>query len=264
MIEITSKENQSFKEILQLRRRKYRSKWNKFVIEGERSIDFMLRRQITPQSIWMSESYYHSSPSICETFSGPVYCVADALFAKLTDTESPQGILAVCRHESLPQADLSRAQQVLVLDRIQDPGNAGTLLRIATAVNCQAVLTTVGTVDLLSPKVIRSSMGVILQVPIRQGLDEEEIWQMARAQDMPVIVTALSDSTSYAEMPGFRSGLWVFGNEGNGVSDFWLAKADHRYFIPMENQMDSLNVAIAGAVFLFHNRYLTECSSCKN
>ena len=259
MIEITSKDNQYVKEILQLKKRKYREKLSKFIIEGERSIDFMLRQQIIPQSIWMSKSYYQSLEDKF-IFPEPIYIISDVLFAKLTDTESPQGILAVCTQKSLQEPDFNRVKHVMVLDRIQDPGNAGTLVRIATAVNCQAVLTTVGTVDLLSPKAIRSSMGAILQIPIGQGLTQEEIWQMAQDHNLPVIVTALEKSESYANMPGFHSGLWVFGNEGNGVSDFWQNQAEYRYFIPMENQMDSLNVAIAGAIFLFHNRYLTECS----
>lgn len=250
---VTAKDNPRFKRVRSLQQRKYREQYGQFLLEGERAVAAVLASGL-PAEIWQAESYRGEAAQAAAT----CYIVSDALFAQLTETENAQGVLAVVRQADLPSFPEDLDGNFLVLAGVQDPGNAGTLLRLAAAVGCRGVIATKGTVDLFNAKTVRSSMGALLTVPVLTN-QEPATW-LAKAErcGVPVLATALQESVPYTEMPGTTRGLWVFGNEGNGLSAEWLAGASARYRIPMAPGTDSLNVAIAAAVFLFHNQFLTE------
>lgn len=251
---VSSKDNPRFKQVRSLQQRKYREKYGQFLLEGERAVA-ALAANGTAAEIWQAETYRGEAAVASATAR---YIVPDEMFAQLAETEHAQGILAVVRQSDLPTFPAEPNGNFLVLAGVQDPGNAGTLLRLAAAVGCRGVIATKGTVDLFNAKTVRSSMGALLTIPVLTNQEPAEWLAKARQYGLPVLATALQNSVPYTTMPGTTRGLWVFGNEGSGLSEEWLAGASARYCIPMAAGTDSLNVAIAAAVFLFHNRFLTE------
>ena len=189
----------------------------------------------------------------------PVRPVTERVLAQVTDTVTPQGIVAVL---PLPQEAASGvggpagagdgaggAPLVLVLDGVADPGNAGTLLRAAAGAGATAVLATRGTVDLFSPKVVRAGAGAHFLLPLRTGLDWEALSQ-ALPGGCRVLLADAGASTAYWEADWGGPTAVVVSSEAHGVSAGALQRADVRVGIPVRG-IESLNVAVAGSVLLF-------------
>lgn len=181
--------------------------------------------------------------------------VAEGLLQRLCETVTPQGVLAVIPLP--PPADLaglSLAGQgpVLVLDRIADPGNAGTLLRSAEAAGAPAVLAGPGTVDLFSPKVVRASMGAHYRLPLAQDLNWMAIReQLQRAGAQAIWLAHPRGETRFDRADWTQPSALIIGGETAGPSPEALALATGRVYIPMAGPVESLNAAMAGTVLLF-------------
>jgi len=173
-----------------------------------------------------------------------VHEVTAKLWKALTDTPSSQGVLAVVKKPKADVADLSGGL-VVVLDNIQDPGNAGTLIRTAAAFGCSAVLISKGTGDPFSPKVVRASAGAVLQIPI-VGLDIS----MLKEQGFTIMVTDTKHGRDFHHCPLNDKLALVFSNEGAGVSREWCVAADQRIHIPHHKRVESLNVAVSAGIVL--------------
>lgn len=161
-----------------------------------------------------------------------------------------QGVIFVGRapRPELPQR-LSR--NCLWLDRVQDPGNMGTLLRTAAAAGIREIHASEGCVSAWSAKVLRSAQGAHFLLDIHEGLDLERLTQRL---DVPLLATALEAAVPLYEADLPAAAAWVFGNEGQGVAPALLARADMRLFIPHEGAVESLNVAVAAGICLFEQR----------
>lgn len=140
---------------------------------------------------------------------------------------------------------------LLVLDRVTDPGNIGTMLRTADAAGVGGLLLLNGCADIYAPKTVRASMGSLFHLPVLSGLGEELLVQAARKAGYELLVTCLdgADNLYKADLQGRLA--FVMGNEANGVSDALLAAADKRVFIPMQGRAESLNVAMAAGIVMF-------------
>jgi TrmH family RNA methyltransferase len=165
----------------------------------------------------------------------------DALFDQLSDTRAPQNVLALFERPSFQARDiLSRRERVAVaLDGVQDPGNVGTIVRLAAAFDAAGVLLLPGCADAYGPKAIRASVGAILSVPVANITAAELLEQ-------PLVV---ADMHGEAADPPARDAVLVFGNEGAGVSEEIRAKA-RAISIPMSDRVESLNVASSAAILL--------------
>ena len=157
---------------------------------------------------------------------------------------APQGAVFLCR---LPEkTDFSASAPMLLLDGIQDPGNLGTILRTADALQVKVVLLE-GCADPYSHKMVRASMGAVFRTPVIQTT-----WQEARAQlkaaGIPVAVTALSESAVDIRTAQLSAMAVVIGSEGQGVRQQILQEADRQLIIPMQPNCESLNAAIAAAI----------------
>lgn len=173
-----------------------------------------------------------------------------ALMKAASQVVHGQGIIFLCV-APLKTPPARVRSNCLWLDRVQDPGNMGTLLRTAAAAGVEQVFASTGCVAAWSPKVLRSAQGAHFALTIHEGVDLIAL----RAQlDIPMIVTALEDAQSLydAELP--RDCAWVFGNEGRGVDLRLIGSADLRVMIPQSAGVESLNVGVAAGVCLFEQR----------
>ena len=173
--------------------------------------------------------------------------VPNDVMASISPMEAPQGAVFLCR---LPKPQLLVASSpLLVLDGIQDPGNLGTMLRTADALKVPVVLLE-GCADPYSHKVVRSSMGAVFRTPVVQST-WEEVRAALRDAGIPMAVTALSDRARDIRQAEVRNMAVVIGSEGRGVRPEILTAADHELIIPMNENCESLNAAVAAAIVLW-------------
>lgn len=174
--------------------------------------------------------------------------VTDRELANLSDTDHPQGVLIVCE---APEAGLNRIERggrYLALDGVQDPGNAGTLVRAAVAFGLTAVIVFEGTVDPWGPKTVRASAGLIFRIPIVRASADEAVARL-RAEEIPVFV-ADAGGEDVRSCRGMKSFALVVGNEGTGVRLELVERADEVLGVAMPGPAESLNVAMAGSILL--------------
>lgn len=189
----------------------------------------------------------------------PIYCVSDTIFRTISETDAPQGILLVMERKIQDDGTLyehtytvgAAAPLYIALDRIQDPGNVGTILRTADAVGASGVILLRGTADAYSGKVVRATMGSLFHVPFITDIMEEELIRFSRQRELALYVTVChSMSCTYFSVDLCRPCILVFGNEANGVSDPLIA-AGQGIHIPMYGGAESLNVSVAASAVLY-------------
>ena len=188
----------------------------------------------------------------------PVYLVTEKLFSTLSETDSPQGILLVMARKRRVSLDEMHAGAYgdepplyIVLDRVQDPGNVGTILRTADAVGATGVILLDGSADIYSGKVIRATMGALFHVPFAVHVPAEELTHFAQEKGMDLLATACdAEAQTHFEVDLQRPAVIVFGNEANGVSEEILRTSEHIY-IPMRGYAESLNVSAAATAVMY-------------
>jgi TrmH family RNA methyltransferase len=187
----------------------------------------------------------------------PVAAVPPKAFAELTDTVTPQGVLAVCRKLDVPleRALTAAARLVVLCDQIRDPGNLGTVIRCADAFGADAVLITADSVDLYNPKTVRASTGSVFHLPISTGVDLGAAVARARSVGLAVLgadgaaVRTVDDLTASGELA--EPVVWVLGNEAWGLTADHAALLDHAIALPIYGRAESLNLSTAAAVLLY-------------
>jgi TrmH family RNA methyltransferase len=186
----------------------------------------------------------------------PVVVVTGRVAASLSETVTPQGIVAVVRpQESEPATVLAGSRLVVVLDRVNDPGNAGTAIRTADAAGADAVVLTRGSVDPHNGKCIRASAGSVFTVPLLAGIESAAAIDMANAAGLSTIATTLDADEDLDAVidAGALAGptAWIFGAEAHGLDPATAAAASRRVRIPMYGGAESLNLAASVAVCLY-------------
>ena len=173
--------------------------------------------------------------------------VSPEIMEWVSPMETPQGALFVC---SLPERKAAEpVPGCLILDGIQDPGNLGTILRTADALDVPVYLTP-GCADAYSHKVVRASMGAVFRTEPRWS-DPETLVQRCREREIPLFVTALSDRAVDLRQAKLETGALVIGSEGQGAGEYFLTHADQELIIPMNPRCESLNAAIAAAIVMW-------------
>ena len=173
--------------------------------------------------------------------------IPDDIMAQISPMEAPQGALFTC---ALPEQNgLELADHCLILDGIQDPGNLGTILRTADAMEIPVILTP-GCADAYNPKTVRAAMGAVFRTA-PQWAAPEEIVELCREKRIPLYVTALSDRAVDLREADLNRVAMVIGSEGRGVGAFFLTHADRELIIPMSSRCESLNAAIAAAIVMW-------------
>ena len=249
---ITSVQNNTIKEIKKLlSKSKERRKANAYVIEGIRLLEeYQATRQL-PQKVLYAEDLNPRGLEIVAKFESqnvPCTPVMAHVMSSLSDTKSPQGVLAVIPMQRMQPP--TNIQFALILDGIQDPGNMGTIIRTAKAANVDLIITAPGCADVFSPKVIRSTMGAIFNQPIL-NLDWQATQNLLQTHNLPLFIAAMEEGTSIYDTDLSGNIALLIGGEANGATQDARQIAKDSLHIPMPGAMESLNASIATAIMLF-------------
>lgn len=254
---ITSLSNQKIKEVLDIKKRKGRDKHFPFLIEGPHLIGMALNSGNQVSDIFFTASFAskEEGPQFLRRLSKHtrnIFEVSGHVIARISDTETPQGIVAVSAFRSLSLEDLRSVATPLmvIVDGVQDPGNLGAIIRTADAAAADAVILLPGTCDAFKQKTIRSTAGSIFNIPVIHA-DLQAFLKWLRPNKIKLAVTSLdSDRTIFEErLEGPLA--FVFGNEAHGVCKELISAADLLLKIPIYGKAESLNVAAAAAVCLY-------------
>ena len=248
---ITSSQNPKLKLVRSLMgRAKERREANAFVVEGVRLVEEAVNAGWMFQFALFSEGLSERGIDLLNRLKEKnveVDEVAGDLLQKLSDTETPQGILAVLEFTQLPTPD--NLNFVLIPDQIRDPGNIGTLLRTAAATGVQAILLPPETTDAFAPKVLRAGMGAHFRMPIIT-LSWEQIKEICKSANLQIYIADM-DGTSCWETDLRQPLALVIGGEAEGASDEAGRLANGKISIPMAEDVESLNAGVAGSVLMF-------------
>lgn len=257
--EITSKDNAIFKLIKSLKVKKNRIREALFVVEGPKQVieagssRYGIRYLVVRRDrldFFKNDGFFEEIPAT----KVEIISMDESLFRQIADTENSQGILAVLSYEMLSGEDLMRQisadSNVLVLDRLQDPGNIGTLVRTAEGAGFKGVVLLKGSGDVFSPKAIRAGGGATLRMPVTMLDDAYSLRELSDRFSKRLVVTDVSSGLAYYDVDLSENVFLVMGNEGRGVSKEVLDLADVRINIPTDGLLESLNVATAGAVLM--------------
>ncbi|MBP1765589.1 MAG: tRNA/rRNA methyltransferase (SpoU) [Firmicutes bacterium] len=257
--EITSITNPLIKMAASLKQKKYRSELGLFVIEGIRfAEEAVTSGWETEYCLYTKDAAQHDRVKRVLSALRERNCrqhqVSHSVYERISDTEHPQGILVIIKKKWHDLSELLVSGQepfFIVLDRVQDPGNVGTMIRTADAAGCSGVILTDGCADLFSGKVLRSSMGSVFHLPIIDAVKMDFVRSFFVEHNISVLVTCLDTPLFHWDVAMTGPLAIVFGNEGSGVSQEWLAVADKKAKIPIYGKAESLNVASATAIFLY-------------
>jgi TrmH family RNA methyltransferase len=183
----------------------------------------------------------------------PIYLTLPGILESLGDTVQTQGVILIAQRPHLVAVDFfqPRGTLFLALDRVQDPGNMGTLLRTAEAAEAAGVMTLGGSVDVFSPKVLRSSMGSAFRLPVLTQITPASLIALKIEHQLQLVAAAGEGALGYTDYDWSQPTILLLGNEGRGVDPEIMAQCDALLRIPMAPEVESLNVATAGAVMLF-------------
>lgn len=249
---ITAAYNSRIKRLIQLNQKaKARREEDVFVVEGTKM--FLEAPAEKLRDVYVSESFLEKC-SCRERLEQTGYeVVSDQIFAKISDTCTPQGILCVVEQFHYNMESLLKKENpvFLLLENIQDPGNLGTMLRTGEGAGISGVIMSRDTVDLYNPKVIRSTMGSIYRMPFLYAEDFAGAIGSVRQAGVSVYAAHLKGKTSYIKQDYRRGTAFLIGNEGNGLREETADLADVYIRIPMEGQVESLNAAVAASVLMY-------------
>jgi len=233
-----------------------RDKQRAFVVEGVRSVREAVESEQTAVVLVDNNSWHDAG--IAELVQAhadtrlQVVCVATEIFVTLCDTKTPQGVLAVVRDiaTSLDNV-LSRNPRLLVVScALQDPGNMGTLLRLADAVGAGAFVSLRGSVDIYNPKVVRAAMGSHFHLPVCRDVDGHSLLSALLQAGYNIVAADARGETTHFDREYKQPLAVVFGNEGSGLASPWREQAE-LVRIPMPGRAESLNVGVAAGVLLY-------------
>ncbi|WP_300275999.1 TrmH family RNA methyltransferase [Peptacetobacter sp.] len=257
MIEISSKDNEKIKSTKLLLKSKNRNKESKFIIEGYRILSLALEKKDIINYVFINEDFENKEEhrkflSKLENEGIKVYKTTNKNFNEMIDTENTQGILAVVSYEkkSLENNLTDKDKYIVVLDRIQDPGNMGTIIRTADAAGVDTIITLKGCVDIYNPKVIRSTMGSIFSMNIIPA-KRDEMLEKLKAKGIKIVSSWLNTENWYDTVEYGEKVALVIGNEANGIDDIIAENSDLLVKIPIYGSAESLNAAISSAILMY-------------
>lgn len=246
---ITSRSNERVKRVRRLLAdKRYRQQEGAFVVEGDRWLGELARAGVQPSEVYCTPNWLEAedrSALVAALGVSPILVDPDVL-ASMSDTETPPGVLAVAPTPNRPLPE--GGGLLLVLDGVANPGNLGTILRAAAAAGAAGVILTPGSVDPTNPKVVRGSMGALLRLPVR-SMTWAEIAPLLAGR--VVWLAAAAVGTPYTAVDWRQPSALIIGSEAQGAGAEAERAATGRVTIPMADETESLNAALAAGVILF-------------
>lgn len=250
---ITSTSNQQIKEVSRLMQKaRERKKDRLFVVEGFKMVKEALDLGLV-KKIYLSEELEEEETERCNFLSAQenVEWVKKEVFKSLSDTMTPQGILAVVKMPEYTLSDLYGQQNLLFLEDVRDPGNVGTMVRTAEGASFGGVILSKESADLFNPKVVRSTMGSIFRMPYYYVESVPETILQAKEHGFFIVGTHLRGEHNYTDVSyAGKTGI-VIGNESRGMTGESAAAVSTLVKIPMAGKVESLNASVAAAVMMY-------------
>ncbi|MBQ6795149.1 MAG: RNA methyltransferase [Clostridia bacterium] len=248
---ITSRDNKYVKLAKSLTTKQGRDKEGLFIIEGYRNVCDAIKKGAKVEFILVSD---RCSYDLSVLKGVKMYTLAPRIFDYVSDTVTPQGVMAICRMEELSfsDIDLSGKSLIVVCENLQDPGNAGTIIRSADAAGAKAVIMTKGCVDIYNPKVTRSLMGSLFSVKVVRNKNVDSVFGFLKSNAIKSVAGALTENSQPIFEADMTGNVAVFiGNEGNGLTEDTIKRCDVKVTIPMLGGAESLNASTAGTVMMY-------------
>lgn len=246
---ITSLENQFVKEVMKLKQKKYRDENKKFIVEGIKVVS-EIPKSFQIDTIIISEN---EVDKLSNFSSEKVVIVSDTVFRKLSDTEEPQGVMAICYKKEYNIDEMIDKDKItlFLLDELQDPGNLGTIIRSADATKVDAIIISKNSVDLYNSKTIRATMASIFHLPIITGVDMSVLFEKLKKNNIKIMAASLNTDEYLYDINIEGKICVIIGNEAKGISKFASENADVLFKLPMLGQAESLNAGIAASVIMY-------------
>ena len=237
----SSIQNDKIKNIKKLREKKNRDKEELFIVEGANLVEEAYKNNILKTLIVLDGSNY--------SLDVDTMVVSEKVMKFLSELDTPNEVMGVCYKLKEKEID----GNVLMLDRIQDPGNLGTIIRSAVAFDISTIVLSKDTVDLYNPKVLRSTQGLLFSVNIIiRNLDE--CINELKENDYIIYGTKVDNGKNLKEIEKKNKYAIIMGNEGKGVSENIMTMCDEYIYIPMNSKCESLNVGVATSIILYEMR----------
>ena len=253
---ITSSSNPRVKQVIQWQTKaKERRKDKVFLVEGFKMYEEAPTKDVL--EVYLSEDALEkamSQPEIKNKLEETGYeLVATDLFKKMSDTQTPQGVLCVIRRPEYDLVSMLTVENPLlvVLENLQDPGNLGTIVRTGEGAGITGVIMSAQTVDIYNPKTIRATMGSVYRVPFIYVESLTQVVGKLREKGIQTYAAHLQGKNYYDSFSFAKGTAFLIGNEGNGLSKEVADAADSYLKIPMEGQVESLNAAIATSLLMY-------------
>ena len=255
---ITSRQNGNVKRAASLKQKKNRDFFGEYLVEGEKLVCEAFETGQSVRAVFASQKYAQlakklvcESQNKCDLNSGgfvspELFEVSDGVLESVSDEVTPQGIVAVVKINKNPP--IGRLTHTLLLDRLQDPGNVGAILRLAAAAGISDVFL-ISCADPYSPKAVRSSMSGLFRVNLH-FTDERRAVEFFKQNGISLICADMSGENIFSFTPPEKFCLCV-GNEGNGISEYLKCSANETVSVPMRGGVESLNVGIAAGITLY-------------
>ncbi|AVK83978.1 RNA methyltransferase [Lysinibacillus sp. B2A1] len=229
--------------------RKERERSGEFIVEGFHLVEEALKNKERVLQLIVREGV--DLPMLWPIDDIASIEVTAAVAKEFAETETSQGVFAVCKQPLLVEDVMASWRKVLLIDAVQDPGNIGTMIRTADAAGLDAVILGKGSADIYNPKTLRSAQGSHFHIPVLRG-DLEDWIEHLQENGVPVFGTALDeDAVVYSDIQHTGAFAIMMGNEGSGIHPQLLAMTDQNIMIPIFGQAESLNVAVATGIVLY-------------
>lgn len=272
---ITSTSSSQVKHIVNLQKKsKLRKEEKQFVVEGIKMVSEAPKDRLV--KVYISETFKADNEEFLEKMNYEALgkdileVVSDNVFIRMSDTQTPQGIMAVVKMSEITIEDMfgkdmhinskndnsgnssNKIQPLLlILENLQDPGNLGTIIRMAEGAGVTGIIMSSNTVDIYNPKTIRSTMGSLYRVPVIYVEDICKTVEECRQKGVRVYAAHLKGTDNYNVKDYTQPTAFMIGNEGNGLTDKLTDKADELVRIPMQGKVESLNAAIACTILTY-------------
>ena len=245
-----------YKFVRSLQLKKNRDVENLFLVEGTRLCEEALNSEYQVNYLILSESLRQSERIVkildkCQAKKLPVYSTDEKKFNTLTDTQTPQGIACVVSKKDQSQ-NLNSGKLLLCLDAIRDPGNMGTIIRTAEWFGVDGIITSADSVDIYNPKVLRSTMGALFHVPVKEGVTLHDEMLSLKKNNFKITGTVSDGGVPLAQFRKQEKTILLIGNEAQGLNPELDSIIDNNISIPGKGKSESLNAAIAAGIILYY------------